>query len=208
MPKARRFVRGGALYSAVLVLLLTGGCATDGNTLFGSPLTFRPLPKAKARVSTLEKVRLPDASQASQSQGAAFSEAEPSMWPVEHPEREVISRFGWRSTRSGGPGRMHKGIDIKAPKDSPVRSVAPGIVKEVSQNAGYGQYVVVEHGGSLETCYAHLSRILVEEGEAVGPGDVVGLLGATGNATTPHVHFEVRSAGKPVDPWLYLPADH
>ncbi len=124
----------------------------------------------------------------------------PRHWPVAHKTRHVVSTYGNRS------GRFHKGIDIKAPRGTPVLAAASGVVVESGNGRGYGQYVLIEHGPEFRTRYAHLQSRLVKVGRHVEWGETIGLLGATGNATTPHVHFEVIWNGKPSDPAFFLPA--
>lgn len=111
----------------------------------------------------------------------------------------VIAWFGWRP---GGDGRQeyHRGIDIQAPLGSAVRAAADGMVKEVKEDREYGRYLVIDHGGGWETLYAHNDRVLVAPGTRVRRGQVIALVGRSGNATTPHLHFEVRSHGSEKDP--------
>lgn len=113
----------------------------------------------------------------------------------------IISWFGQRG------GRFHKGLDIKAPMETPVMATADGVVTLSRVMRGYGQVVAIDHGDGFETRYAHLCRRSVEPGQHVYPGDQVGLLGCSGNATTPHVHYEVRYEGEALNPLAFLPAD-
>lgn len=111
------------------------------------------------------------------------------------------SRFGMR--RLGGePGaRMHKGIDIAAPKGTAVYSSAEGdIIRIGHQPEGYGNFVEMRHPNGMTTLYAHLSRIDVASGDKVLAGERIGLVGSTGYSTGPHLHFEVRRAGDQVNP--------
>lgn len=116
-------------------------------------------------------------------------------WPVSGP---VTSGFGPRW------GRMHEGIDIAIPTGTPVGAAAPGTVIHAGWLGGYGNLVVVDHGGGLSTAYAHNSSISVSVGQSVGTGTVLALAGSTGNSSGPHVHFEVRVGGNAVDPLGYL----
>lgn len=129
----------------------------------------------------------------------------PLRWPVEHPDRKVISPFGTRRRTRGSFGGLHCGIDIKAPRRTPVCATADGIVVFSGTRRGYGNIVVVRHGAGIETAYAHLDVRSVKPGDNVAAGDPVGLLGSTGRVTTYHVHYEVRIDGIPVDPSRYLP---
>ena len=131
------------------------------------------------------------------------SEAErvPCQWPVNCPAQRISSRFGEK--RSGG--RVHKGLDIAAPQGTPVRATASGITSFSGEQSGYGKIVVVDHCNGYETAYAHLDAILTSRGTKVMRGAKIGLVGATGNATGPHLHYEVRCNKKYVDPEIYLP---
>jgi murein DD-endopeptidase MepM/ murein hydrolase activator NlpD len=116
-------------------------------------------------------------------------------WPVSGP---VVSGFGMRS------GRMHEGIDITCASGTPVRAAAAGTVIHVGWLGGYGNLVVVDHGGGLSTAYAHNSAFATSVGQSVAAGQVISYAGSTGNSSGPHVHFEVRVNGNAVDPLGYL----
>ena len=130
-----------------------------------------------------------------------LTEGAPRAWPVEHSEREIISWFG---PRGGG---FHKGLDVKAPYRCPVLVTADGTVTFSGRMRGYGNVVFVAHSDDFSTGYGHLASRHVKVGDEVRCGDTVGLLGATGNATTRHVHYEVRHKDKPLDPVWFLPAE-
>jgi murein DD-endopeptidase MepM/ murein hydrolase activator NlpD len=101
---------------------------------------------------------------------------------------------------------FHAGVDLAAPQDTPVVAAYAGVVALVGNDAlGYGNYVVIAHGGKLTTLYGHLDRVLVSPGQQVGTGYPIGLEGSTGNSTGPHLHFEFRIGGVPQDPLPYLP---
>jgi len=117
------------------------------------------------------------------------------IWPAAGP---VTSTFGWRW------GRMHEGIDIAAPSGTPIRSAAGGTVIYAGWLGGYGNLVVVDHGGGVSTAYAHMSSIASGNGQGVAQGQVIGYVGSTGHSTGPHLHFEVRINGQAVDPLGYL----
>jgi murein DD-endopeptidase MepM/ murein hydrolase activator NlpD len=117
------------------------------------------------------------------------------VWPC---EGVVVSGFGVRW------GRMHEGIDIACAYGAPVHAAAAGTVIYAGWMQGYGNLVVLDHGNGISTAYAHASAILVSVGQTVGQGDEVSLVGATGHATGPHLHFEVRVNGVAVDPFSYL----
>jgi murein DD-endopeptidase MepM/ murein hydrolase activator NlpD len=126
---------------------------------------------------------------------------QPSIWPV---EGRLMGGFGERTDPFSGEGAMHTGVDISAPPGTPVRATADGIVTLAAWSSGYGQLVVVDHGGGYETYYAHLSRFAVVEGQEVRRGDQIGAVGSTGRVTAPHLHYEVRIGGAPVNPHQYL----
>jgi murein DD-endopeptidase MepM/ murein hydrolase activator NlpD len=117
------------------------------------------------------------------------------IWPVNGP---VTSGFGMRW------GRMHTGIDIAVPTGTPVHASASGTVVYASWMSGYGYLVAIDHGNGLATAYAHNSSLLVSVGQRISQGQVISLSGSTGHSTGPHVHFEVRVNGVPVDPLQYL----
>jgi murein DD-endopeptidase MepM/ murein hydrolase activator NlpD len=118
------------------------------------------------------------------------------IWPVSGP---ITSPFGWRW------GRMHQGIDIGAPEGAPIQAAAAGTVIYCGWEEGYGNLVVLDNGGNLSTAYAHQSAIAVACGETVQQGQLIGYVGCTGHCTGPHLHFEVRIDGNPIDPLGYLP---
>lgn len=118
------------------------------------------------------------------------------------PVAEVTSEFGWRVDPLNGQHRFHAGLDLRAAYGQEVRSATGGTVTFAGEKPGYGMVVVVSHGSGLETRYAHLSSLEVTEGSEVRAGEVIARSGASGRATGPHLHFEVRRHGQPVDPAL------
>jgi murein DD-endopeptidase MepM/ murein hydrolase activator NlpD len=126
---------------------------------------------------------------------------QPSLWPVAGTLR---SAFGGRPDPFSGEGEFHTGIDISAPKGTPVHVTADGVVETADWSGSYGKLIVVNHGNGIETYYAHLSQMLVLPGEEVRAGQVIALSGGTGRVTAPHLHYEVRISGTPVNPWRYL----
>lgn len=125
----------------------------------------------------------------------------PTLWPV---TGRLMSHFGSRSDPFAGHQAFHAGVDISGPHGSPVKVTADGIVRSAGYMSGYGKLIVVSHGGGMETYYAHLSRVDVIPGQEVRLGQVIGGTGATGRATSPHLHYEVRIGGNPVNPYRYL----
>lgn len=109
-------------------------------------------------------------------------------------------------TSGYGPrwGRNHDGLDIAAPTGTPIRAAECGVVSFAGVQSGYGNMVCVKHSSRFETCYAHMTRYAVSQGQRVDRGDVIGYVGCTGNCTGPHLHFETRVDGSARDPWPYL----
>ena len=117
------------------------------------------------------------------------------IWPVNGP---VTSPFGMRW------GKLHPGIDIGVPTGTPIHAAASGTVAIAGWVSGYGNYTCIDHGGGFATCYGHQETIYVSVGEHVTQGQVIGLVDCTGYCFGPHLHFEVRINGTPVDPMGYL----
>ena len=95
---------------------------------------------------------------------------------------------------------IHRGVDLAVPVGTPIRAMKAGRVRLAGVLGGFGNVVILDHGGRLETVYAHLSRIDVRAGEEVGHEQIIGLSGRSGNATGPHLHFEIRRRGNAEDP--------
>jgi murein DD-endopeptidase MepM/ murein hydrolase activator NlpD len=187
----------------LFVLVLPGllwGCTTTPSQDDGA-VTFDPIPPRSVQTQSLRDVRFRRFAE-----GEAYVQSEwtrePSIWPIDQAVAVVISRFGPR----GRAGRMHRGIDIKAPRGTDVVSTADGIVVFSGRRSGYGNYVEIDHGDGVVSAYGHFERIDVAVGDEVRQGMAIGTVGATGNASTPHVHYEVRIDGQHYDPWLFLPA--
>jgi murein DD-endopeptidase MepM/ murein hydrolase activator NlpD len=117
------------------------------------------------------------------------------VWPA---RGQLTSRFGWRVYG------YHNGIDIAAPRGAPISVAKDGRVVFAGWYFGYGQAVVVDHGNGISTVYGHASKLLVTIGEVVEAGQVIALVGSTGDATGPHLHFEIRVHGRPLNPMKYL----
>ena len=114
------------------------------------------------------------------------------------------SGFGVRKAPFGGREKMHEGVDLAGYPGTPVQATADGVVAFSATKAGYGQTLVINHGYGLETWYGHLKKLLVTQGQKVRRGDQIALLGNSGLSTGPHVHYEVRVHGTPVDPLSYI----
>ena len=123
-------------------------------------------------------------------------------WPA---EGEITSPFGWRVHPIFGTQRLHTGIDIGADYGDAIRAADGGVVIHADWMGGYGNAVIIDHGNGISTLYAHNSQLLVDEGQTVAKGQTVARCGSTGYSTGPHLHFEVRQNGSPVNPLNYLP---
>ena len=122
-------------------------------------------------------------------------------WPV---SGEITSPYGYRIHPIWGTTIYHSGIDIGVDEGTPVHAADSGVIVWSGWMGGYGYAVVIDHGNGLSTLYGHNSELAVDEGQSVSKGQVVAYAGSTGNSTGPHVHFEVRENGDPVDPMGYL----
>jgi murein DD-endopeptidase MepM/ murein hydrolase activator NlpD len=121
----------------------------------------------------------------------------PFIQPVDGP---IVSGFGYRVHPIFRRVKFHYGVDISAPSGNPIRAAADGVVVFAGWRRAYGNTVIIDHGNGVATLYAHCSRILVSEGEVVKQGQVIALVGSTGLSTGPHLHFEVRHYGEPINP--------
>jgi murein DD-endopeptidase MepM/ murein hydrolase activator NlpD len=116
----------------------------------------------------------------------------------------IVSGFGYRTNPIGGGSGFHSGVDMAASYGTPIRACRAGKVVVASVQGGYGNAVVIDHGGGMGTLYGHQSSMAVAVGQNVAAGTIIGYVGSTGNSTGPHLHFEVRLGGTPVDPVPYL----
>lgn len=132
------------------------------------------------------------------------AEITPSGWPVDG--GWVSSRFGKRSDPVNGKRAFHHGIDIAAKRYTPINTVAAGIVSFAGTRSGYGRVVEITHGNGYTSVYAHNQRNKVKVGERVKKGQTIALVGSSGRATGPHLHFEVRQHGKSINPGTFLRA--
>lgn len=118
----------------------------------------------------------------------------------------VTSEFGYRKDPFTGKSDGHSGIDLAAPKGTPIRAALDGTVQFVRHSTtGYGRHLSIDHGGGFVTLYAHCSNILISEGQAVSAGDIIAEVGSTGRSTGNHLHFEVKIREKKQNPRSYLP---
>lgn len=128
----------------------------------------------------------------------------PSGWPIDG--GWVSSPYGWRSDPINGKRSVHHGVDIAAKRYTPIKTVAAGIVSFSGRRTGYGRVVEITHGNGYTTVYAHNQANKVKVGERVSKGQTIALVGSSGRATGPHLHFEVRSNGTRINPSQFLRA--
>jgi murein DD-endopeptidase MepM/ murein hydrolase activator NlpD len=131
----------------------------------------------------------------------ALARATPSIWPV---TGWLSSVFGRRRDPFTGAPDFHSGLDIAATRGTPVRATADGTVESVGYQGNYGQAILVNHGFGISTRFGHLSRYGVRAGQEVKRGDVLGYVGATGRATSSHLHYEILLNGHPINPLRIL----
>jgi len=125
----------------------------------------------------------------------------PTLWPV---SGRLLSSYGSRTDPFSGDGAFHTGVDLSASTGTAVQAAGDGIVSHAEWSGRYGMLVMIDHGNGMQTWYAHLSRFDVVPGQEIRLGQRIGLSGATGRVTSPHLHYEVRMGGTPVNPYPYL----
>ncbi len=123
------------------------------------------------------------------------------IWPISGP---ITSPFGWRTHPIFGSQRFHSGLDIGGDYGLPIHAAKAGVVSHAGWIGGYGNTVMIDHGGGIVTLYGHNQSLNVSVGQQVSQGQVIAFCGSTGNSTGPHCHFEVRLNGEPVSPYNYL----
>ncbi len=123
------------------------------------------------------------------------------IWPINGP---ITSPFGWRTHPIFGSKRFHSGLDIGGDYGMPIHAAASGVVSHSGWIGGYGNTIMIDHGGGIVTLYGHNQSLAVSVGQSVSRGQVIAYCGSTGNSTGPHCHFEVRRNGEPVSPYNYL----
>jgi murein DD-endopeptidase MepM/ murein hydrolase activator NlpD len=178
-----------------LVQEITHGPVSSAGTPDGVPGVALTRPHSRAHEATLSSAGTPD--------GVPGLPAAPSIASPRATGEggsAVTSGFGWRQDPLTGVPAFHKGIDVRATYGEAVTAAGPGRVVVAQSQGGYGQTVVVDHGGGLQTRYAHLSAISVQVGDTVDAGASVGRAGRSGRATGTHVHFEATQGSQPVDP--------
>ena len=180
----------------------TVALATQRRKMLAQIRTQREMQEAAVRELEAESFRIADLIRRQQRGG---SHGGPRLnlvtgsfdWPARGP---ITSGFGWRIDPFIHRRALHTGIDIAAPMGTPVEAAESGTVLYVGWMTGYGNMVVLDHGNGVSTVYAHLSAYLVRVGESVAKGQVIARVGRTGWTTGPHLHFEVRQDGQPIDP--------
>jgi murein DD-endopeptidase MepM/ murein hydrolase activator NlpD len=125
----------------------------------------------------------------------------PLRWPI---RGRVNSEFGRRSSPWGGAAERHDGLDISVPLGTPVMCPAPGRVVLAGGGGDYGRHIMIDHGNGVRSLYGHMSKVDVRAGQQVEKGTILGLTGSTGRSTGPHLHYELRVAGKAVNPRKFL----
>ena len=169
-------VRYGVVFLVAAVIAISQGCAHGRG----------PWPLAQERSPKAVNRKIPP--------------NQPSIYPVDAKNMYITSTFG-----SGRRGHFHKGVDMVTAKGTPVRTAANGTVTFAGREGDYGNVMVVDHGNGMSTYYAHLDKEFAKEGQQVRRGEIIGAVGSTGNASTPHLHYEVRKNEAPVNPQAYLP---
>ena len=176
----------------------------------GGPLVHdKPMSESELKLAIEELMKTVDARDEYQSvveakilQQSVLKDMLPNSSPVRAGYNS--SSYGWRIDPFNGHKAFHEGLDFPANTGAPILAAADGIVSAADQTPDYGNIVKINHGSGLETRYAHASKILVKVGERVIKGQQVALVGNTGRSTGPHLHYEIRLNGNPLDPRQYL----
>jgi len=207
-------------------LLTTDRLFGRATILLGAALTIAAVP-ANANTSTAAAVDVSDAVPETQSplgngdaqfrqlfassQTLDIERSEPVAMPtVSVPSRMPVdnavltSGYGMRDHPVLRKRANHNGVDLAAPTGTPIYATADGKIERANYFGSYGNYIQIGHGNAIETRFAHLSRIVVSDGQDVRKGDLIGYVGSTGRSTGPHLHYEVRIDGKPVDPRPFM----
>lgn len=164
---------------------------------------------AAAAGAPVAKLSLEDAAAAAGSDRPPDETAEPaetsfspSAWPTD--SKRLSSGFGYRKDPFTGKSALHAGVDISGEIGDPVYASGSGTVKETGEDGSRGHYIILAHGGEIESWYLHLDEIEVKQGDAVRQGEQIGRLGNTGRSTGPHLHFQVVEDGEAVNPLPYI----
>ena len=160
---------------------------TDTATIVSALYVKKPVAKKSSKISTSTTIN--------------YSKVSLGISLIRPVNGSITSRFGASSYRRSS---RHTGLDIANSKGTPIKAAAGGTVSFASWKGSYGNLIVIDHGGGIQTYYGHLSSIGVSVGQSVGQGQVIGAMGSTGNSTGPHLHFEIRSGGVALNPQNYL----
>lgn len=160
---------------------------TDTATIVSALYVKKPVVKKSSKISTSTTIN--------------YSKVSLGISLIRPVNGSITSRFGASSYRRSS---RHTGLDIANSKGTPIKAAAGGTVSYASWKGPYGNLIVIDHGGGIQTYYGHLSSIGVSVGQSVGQGQVIGAMGSTGNSTGPHLHFEIRSGGVALNPQNYL----
>jgi len=162
---------------------------SDKNSQVGQPTSTNPAPSNEAPAQT------------SPADSGTSGKPEPEISDLQLPvQAPVSSSFGMRNDPFSHQATFHKGVDLAAPDGTKVVAALPGTVISAGYETGYGNNVLIQHSGGLQTRYGHLGSVNVKAGDVVDSESVLGTVGSTGRSTGPHLHFEVTRMGKPVDP--------
>lgn len=192
--------------SFIMLVLAGGACAPV--YVSGGPVADRGLRTVDQR--RMEPSRTEPArevsSPAAESSSALAQILATLVWPLAVDRSSVLtSHYGMRAHPADGAQRFHAGLDLRAREGTPVHAAADGVVTHSGESGAYGNRVIIAHAAGLASLYGHHSENLVREGDSVRRGDVIALVGHTGNATGDHLHFELRWDGGTVDPIVVLP---
>ncbi len=188
------------------VSVLAGGSNQGGPLVRSSPMSEAELQEKIAELMNKIEVSTEQLSiiEARLLQQSVLKNTLPNSSPVAAAFNS--SSFGWRIDPFNGHKAFHEGLDFTAAVGTPIYAAAGGIVSTAEQTPDYGKIVKIDHGSGLETRYAHASRLFVRAGERVEKGQKIAEVGSTGRSTGPHLHYEIRLAGNPLDPRKYLKA--
>ncbi|MGE0880122.1 MAG: M23 family metallopeptidase [Acidimicrobiia bacterium] len=176
----------------------------DGLWLVTAP-RVKPVPKSSFALDVLDSEDADLTSELRYLQGCQGA-SNPSSFRVTNPlpGASISSAYGNRIHPIYGVPQFHRGVDLAGGSSSNIRAAADGVVIEVATRVGYGMTTVIDHGGRIATLYGHQSRALVTPGDTVKAGQTIGIVGSTGFATGPHLHFEIRAQGLVINPTGYL----
>ena len=176
----------------------------QGGPFLGERITQKDIQKTIGKLMTNIQVRedIYNKMEAMLLKQSVLKETLPTLYPVNLPYQS--SSYGWRMDPFLGKRAFHEGVDFSADEGEPIFATAGGIVVKAKKWGRYGNLITINHGGGLETRYAHLSKILVKKGQIVKKQDLIGLVGNTGRSTGPHLHYEIRLNDHSLDPKQYL----